>query len=75
MTSHPGGSTPSPRANWPVRIFSQGQEPGDDLSASTTAEERIEMVWELSRRMWGLTGRTSPLLPRKDLPVRVIRSA
>jgi len=33
------------------------------------------MVWELTRRMWSLTGRAWPEYARADLPVRVIRPA
>ncbi len=41
----------------PARVFRLGEEPGDDdLSVVTTAEQRLEMVAELSRRMWELTG-------------------
>ena len=75
MTSRAGDPIPSPRSNWPVRVLTQGEEPGDDLSASTTAEERIAMVWELSRRMWLLTGRSWPSTTRKDLPIHIIRPA
>jgi hypothetical protein len=63
----------SPRR--PVRVFKLGEEPGDDLSATTTAEERLLMVHELSRRMWELTGRPIPRYARNELPVRVIRPA
>jgi len=56
-----------PRGLWPVRIFRLGEEPGDDLSAVTTAEERLAMVGELSRRMWELTGRPVPSYPRAAL--------
>jgi hypothetical protein len=31
------------RSNWPVRRYRLGEEPSDDLSASTTAEERLAM--------------------------------
>ena len=47
----------------------------DDLSASTTSEERIEMVAVLSRRMWELTGRPIPTYARHEMPVRVVRRA
>jgi hypothetical protein len=56
-----------------MRVYRLGEEPGDDLSASTTPEERIELVWELSRRMWALTGRPWPEVSRQDLPVRILR--
>lgn len=75
MASIPDPRAPAHRANWPVKIYRLGEEPGDDLSTSTTPEERIELVWELSRRMWMLTGRPWPHTARRDLPVRVIRPA
>lgn len=56
-----------------VRVFRLGDEPGDDLSAVTTPEQRLEMVAELSRRMWELTGRPLPSYARADMPGRVIR--
>ena len=44
-------STPRPdRSHWPVRIYRLGEEPDDDLSASTTLTERLEMVWTLRDR-------------------------
>ena len=33
------------RASWPVRQFRLGDEPNEDLSSTTTAEERIAMMW------------------------------
>lgn len=74
MSSPPGGPTPSPRAERPVRITRLGAESGDDLSADTTPAERVELVWELSRRMWALTGRAWPATPRGELPVRLLQS-
>jgi len=35
-----------------VRIFRLGEEPRDDLSDSTTAEERLAMLEESSERAW-----------------------
>lgn len=63
------------REGLPVRVYRLGEEPGDDLSASTTPEQRIEMVAELSRRMWELSGRPAPTYPRSRMPGRVIRLA
>ena len=67
--------TPPTRTGMPVRVYRLGDEPGDDLSATTTVEERLAMVHELSRRMWELTGRPVPRYPRAEMPVRVIRPA
>ncbi|OGU01798.1 MAG: hypothetical protein A2085_08005 [Gemmatimonadetes bacterium GWC2_71_10] len=61
------------RSALPVRVFTLGQEPPDDLSASTTVEERLSMVWELTRRMWEFTGRPLPAYSRRSMPVRVAR--
>ncbi|MGH7579666.1 MAG: hypothetical protein ACREM9_05800 [Gemmatimonadales bacterium] len=57
----------------PARVYRLGQEPGDDLSACSTPEQRLEMVSKLSRRMWELTGRPVPSYPRSAMPGRVYR--
>jgi hypothetical protein len=61
-------------ARWPVRVFRLGEEPGDDLSATTTVGQRIAMIWMLRDRMWELTGRPIPTYSRSEMPVRIIRS-
>lgn len=65
---------PTPRYDrLPVRVFRLGEEPSDDLSDSTTPEERFEMVARLTERMLEFY----PSLPHSNLrrgtPVRVIR--
>jgi hypothetical protein len=56
-----------------VRRFKLGEEPGDDLSASTTAEQRLAMMAALTNEAWLLAGRTVPDYPRSKAPVRVLR--
>jgi hypothetical protein len=63
----------TPRSEWVANVYRLGDAPGDDLSATTTAEERLAMVEILSARMWELTGKPIPLIPRAELPVRVVR--
>ena len=75
MRVHPPASDVGLRSLGPIRVFRLGAEPGDDLSATTTPEERVSLVWELSRRLWALTGQTAPMGPRNRLPIRVIRRA
>jgi hypothetical protein len=58
------------RRDWPVRKLRQGDTPGDDLSATTTAQERLQMVWPLTVDAWSLTGRPIPDYARKNTPVR-----
>jgi len=67
--------SPASRQHWPIRVCLLGEGPGDDLSACTTPEQRIAMVWELTRRMWTLTGRAWPDYARAAMPGRVIRPA
>jgi hypothetical protein len=52
-----------------VRVFQLGHEPGDDLSASTTAEERLAMVATLTLEAWSLSGRRLPDYTRAETPV------
>jgi hypothetical protein len=61
------------RRSLPVRVYRLGEEPGDDLSAVSTPEQRLAMVAELSRRMWTLTGRPLPSYTRASMPGRVLR--
>ena len=62
------------RAAWPVRVFALGDEPSDDLSGSTTAEERLAMMWPLAVDAWTASGRPLPEYPRHLMPVRVVRN-
>lgn len=55
----------------PARVVRLGDEPGDDLSDVTTAEERLAILRELTVRAWRLTGRPVPTYRRDEIPVRV----
>lgn len=59
-----------PRARWKVRRFLLGHEPGDDLSGSTTPDERLAMMWPLALEAWTLTGADVPVYDRRSAPVR-----
>ena len=63
------------RAQWPVRKLRLEDAPGPDLSATTTAQQRLAMMWPLARDAWTLAGRTIPDYPRHRTPVRIIRPA
>lgn len=58
-----------------MRIYRLGEEPGDNLSDVTSPSQRVEMVWELSARMWELTGKPVPAYTREQIPIRIIRPA
>lgn len=61
------------RKSWPVRKHRLGDEPSDDLSATTTAEQRLEMMWPLALEAWSLSGRPLPDYARSAAPVRRFR--
>lgn len=61
------------RATWPVRCYRLGEEPGDDLSATTTAAERLAMMWPLAVDAWASAGIPIPDYPRHLAPARVLR--
>lgn len=58
------------RSNLHVRVFPLGGEPCEDLSATTTATERLAMVASLSEEAWTLTGNHMPHYLRQNIPVR-----
>jgi hypothetical protein len=58
------------RREWPVRVFQLGDEPRENLSASTTPQERLAMVWTLTLDAWSLSRRPLPEYERRDAPVR-----
>jgi hypothetical protein len=57
------------RESWPVRIFRQGAEPADDLSASSTPQERLAMLERLTLEAFALGGGALPAYPRAETPV------
>lgn len=57
------------RRSWPIRTYRLGEEPAEDLSASTTAAERIGMMWRLARDAWAVAGRPIPDYPRERTPI------
>lgn len=64
MTDHPK------RRLGPARVFRLGEEPTDDLTAVTTAAERLEMVAVLSARMRELRGLPDERLRRDCIAIR-----
>jgi hypothetical protein len=63
------------RRGWPIRTYRLGEEPPENLSAVTTAEERLAMMWPLALDSWASTGQPMPDYPRHRAPVRVLRDA
>lgn len=61
------------RAAWPIRRFALGEEPEIDALDTSTVDERIAAVSELTLRTWALAGREIPTYSRATMPGRVIR--
>ena len=57
------------RRTWPIQKFRLGAEPGDNLSLTTTTENRLEIMWLLALEAWSLTGQAIPDYERKDAPI------
>ena len=49
-------------------------EADPDLRESTTASERIALVWDLTVESWELAGLPLPDYSRSEAPIRVVRS-
>ena len=60
------------RASWPIRVFKLGDEPEDDLSSTTTPQERLAMMWSLAMEVWSLSGKQLPSYSRKEIPINYL---
>ena len=63
------------RQLWPIRVFKLGEEPLDDLSATTTVAERLAMMWPLAVEAWRVAGLPIPEYSRSEAPTKLIRGA
>ena len=73
MTDSPRERRARERRDWPVRKVRLGQEPPDDLCSTTTAAERLAMVWQLTLDAWAMAGREIPDYLRSEMPIHVRR--
>lgn len=61
------------RQSWPIRVFALGEEPLVDERDPSTADERLALVWTLTREQWLLAGLPFPEYSRAAMPGRVLR--
>ncbi len=71
MTTRAGRA--AQRASWPVVRTSLAVSDDDDLSATTTTEQRLAMMWQVSVDAWASSGRPAPDYTRENAPGRVLR--
>lgn len=65
-------AAPRPRFDR-AAMYPLGSEPPEDLSASTSPQERLAMMWPLALEAWAVAGWPIPDYTRRDMPVRVER--
>ncbi|HXC25206.1 MAG TPA: hypothetical protein VNU46_04765 [Gemmatimonadaceae bacterium] len=63
---------PRARTAMAIRIVPLGTASQDDLSASTTAAERLAMVLKLTHQGWALAQRTIPTYTRAEAPMSLV---
>jgi hypothetical protein len=61
------------RRTWPIRAFRLGDEPLVDERDASTADERLALVWTLTREQWLLAGLPYPEYSRPEMPGHVVR--
>jgi len=61
------------RAAWPVRKVALGSEELVDPRDTTTVDERVALVWQLTREAWSFQGLPIPDYPRSAAPGVVVR--
>lgn len=60
------------RRGWPVLLVGLKGQPADDLSLSTTLEQRIRMMRPLAEAAWRVAGLPLPRYSRRRIPVRLL---
>lgn len=63
---------PGPRVKVAQVRSLEDQDPRDEVLPDLSPAARVELVAELSARMWELTGRPLPDYSRSEMPVRVV---
>jgi len=61
------------RAGWPIRKLALRDEELTDPRDTSTVDERIALVWELTRQQWSFSGLDLPRYSRSEMPGRMIR--
>jgi hypothetical protein len=61
------------RAHWPIRRVGLRDEELTDPRDTSTVDERLALVWKLTREQWAFAGMTIPDYARADMPGRLFR--
>lgn len=61
------------RAKWPVRVVRLDEEELVDRRDTSTVDQRIALVWRLTREAWAFQGKAIPDHARREASGVVIR--
>jgi hypothetical protein len=61
------------RATMPIRIVALADEELTDARDTSTVDERLALVWTLTRRQWAFAGLEIPKYARAEMPGRILR--
>jgi hypothetical protein len=61
------------RANWPIRKVGLRDEELTDPRDASTVDQRLALVWKLTREQWAFAGMKMPEYSRAEMPGRLIR--
>ena len=61
------------RSSWPIRKVRLGEEELVDPRDTSTVDERVALVRQLTREQWAISGLEIPTYTRSEMPGRVIR--
>lgn len=61
------------RAGWPIRKVALGEEDLTDPRDASTVDERLALVWTLTRQQWALAQLELPSYRRSEMPGRLVR--
>jgi hypothetical protein len=62
------------RATWPGLVTTLQGQADAAIVLHGTAEERIAMLWRVTRDAWASSGRPRPTYARAEMPTRIVRS-
>jgi hypothetical protein len=61
------------RADWPIRKVALSDEELTDPRDTSTVDERLALVWKLTRQQWAFAGLELPSYTRSQMPGRMLR--
>lgn len=61
------------RSGWPIRAIRLADEPLVDDRDTSSVDERLALVWTLTRQLWAFSGQSIPDYSRAETPGEISR--